>query len=351
MARNWRGSVAVVGVVVGCALAWAQPALGACGSWQKVAGVATRGQLSGVSALSSTDVWAVGLDRQQHTLVEHWNGSVWRRVASPDPGRRNDTLSGVVAIAPDDVWAVGSFGLAHAAPLVLHWDGSAWQRMRMPYAARHAFLSNVTAISANDVWAVGVTGDDKTARTLHYNGATWKLVPSISSENLGLSAVAATSSTDVWAVGGVLIEHWDGHSWHRVASPGAGHRRRLTGVAAISPTDALAVDNGRRAIDHWDGSRWTTVATAAGGFRTNLSDVAASGPTDAWVVGDESGLPVVDHWDGATLAAGVMPRPFFAGLGSVTNVPTTTSYWAVGAIEHSGASGNLYATPLIARCG
>jgi hypothetical protein len=349
MARHWRGSVAAVAAVVGCALAWAQPALGACGSWQRVAGVATRGQLLGVSAISTTDVWAVGLDGRQHTLVEHWNGSIWRRVASPDPGRRNDTLEGVAAIAPDDVWAVGSFGLAHPAGLVLHFDGSAWQRMRLPYAARHAFLADVTAISANDVWAVGVTGDDKTARMLHYNGATWKLVPSVSSSDLGLSAVAGTSSTDVWAVGGVLIEHWDGHSWQRVASPGAGHRRRLTGVAAISPTDALAVDRGRAAIDHWDGSRWTTVATAAGG--TDLFGIATSGAADAWIVGDESGLPVVDHWDGATLAERVMPRPFFAGLLTVTNVPTTTSYWAVGAIENSGASGNLYVTPLIARCG
>lgn len=351
MAQHWRGGVAVVGAVVGCVLAWAQPALGSCGSWQRVAGVATRGQLLGVSAISATDVWAVGLDRQQHSLVEHWDGSVWRRVASPDPARRNDELNAVVAIAPDDVWVVGSFGLAHPTGLVLHWDGSGWQRRLLPYAARHSFLQDMTAISANDVWAVGVTGDDTTARTLHYNGVAWKLVPSISSQDLGLAAVAATSSTDVWAVGGVLIEHWDGHSWHRVASPGAGHRRRLTGVAAISPTDALAVDRGRHAVDHWDGSRWTTVATAAGGFSGNLFDVAASGPADAWIVGDNSGLPVVDHWDGATLAEGVMPRPIFAGLGRVTNVPTTTSYWAVGAIGHTGPAGNFYATPLIARCG
>ena len=81
----------------------------------------------------------------------------------------------------------------------------------------------------------------------------------------------------------------------------------------------------------------------------DLFAVAASGPTDAWVVG-ESGQAAVDHWDGATLAEGVIPGPF-AGLHSVANVPTTTSYWAVGAVEHSGALGNLYATPLIARCG
>ena len=242
MAWHWRGSVAAVAAVVGCGLAWAQPALGACGAWQKVAGVRLRGQLVDVSAISATDVWAVGTNAGRFTLVEHWNGSVWRRVASPDPGRRDNALNAVVAIAPDDVWAVGAFGSVHPAALVLHWDGSAWHRTRLPYAARHAFLVDITAISANDVWAVGASRNAKKSRTLHYNGATWKLVPSVSSSEAALSAVAGTASTDVWAVGKALIEHWDGHKWNRLVSPGAGHHRKLTGVAAISPTDALAVD-------------------------------------------------------------------------------------------------------------
>ncbi len=257
----------------------------------------------------------------------------------------------MAAIAPNDVWAVGSFGAANPTALVLHWNGSTWHRTRLPFPARHANLADITAISATDVWAVGATANFTRTRTLHYNGATWKLVPSISSSEGGFSAVAATSSTDVWTVGNVLIEHWNGHFWNRVVSPGAGHFRHITGVAAISPTDALAVDAGRAAIDHWDGSSWTTVATATAGFHAGLVAIAASGPTDAWVVGSaDSGQATTDHWDGATLAEGVVKSPpLMVGLLGVANVPTTASYWAVGFTDHPVASGRFYATPRIER--
>jgi hypothetical protein len=47
-----------------------------------------------VSALSSTNAWAVGSGRSGHsdrTLVEHWDGSNWRRVVqSPNPDTFSD---------------------------------------------------------------------------------------------------------------------------------------------------------------------------------------------------------------------------------------------------------------------
>src|SRR5437773_4760746 len=46
---------------------------------------------AGVSALSSTDAWAVGTSQSDsgvdfHTLGEHWNGRTWSVVTTPDPG-------------------------------------------------------------------------------------------------------------------------------------------------------------------------------------------------------------------------------------------------------------------------
>ena len=49
-------------------------------------------ELQGVSAISNTDVWAVGFSNSRfaeasplgdHTLTEHWNGSNWSIVRSP----------------------------------------------------------------------------------------------------------------------------------------------------------------------------------------------------------------------------------------------------------------------------
>jgi hypothetical protein len=47
------------------------------------------GQFHAVAAVSSKDVWAVGCSGSCNgpdSLVLHWNGSKWSKVASPDPG-------------------------------------------------------------------------------------------------------------------------------------------------------------------------------------------------------------------------------------------------------------------------
>src|SRR5947208_2708107 len=49
-----------------------------------------------VAAISSNDVWAVGYytltDRYQ-TLIEHWDGTQWSIVPSPNPGALNSLLT------------------------------------------------------------------------------------------------------------------------------------------------------------------------------------------------------------------------------------------------------------------
>ena len=106
-------------------------------------------------------------------------------------------------------------------------------------------------------------------------------------------------------------------------------------------------------IDHWDGTSWTTAATATAGIDAGLIAIAASGPTDAWAVGSDGfGHPTVDHWDGTTLVESFINSALLiSGLGSVANVPTTTSYWAVGFTLHSDPLGDSYTTPRIERCG
>ena len=345
-------AAAAAAAAAAAVVVWAQPALGACGSWQKIPGApGVHGVLADVSASSATDVWAVGVD-DGRTLAERWDGSTWRRVAAPNPGRRStrvDKLSAVVAIAPDDAWAVGEFGRRRAS-LLLHWNGVRWQRRILPRAARYAALFDIVAVSAGDVWAVGTSGQALTLRTLHYDGSRWRVVPAV---NRGVHptflSVAATSSSDVWAVGyspRTLVEHWDGHAWHLVAASRWGGPE--SGVAAISPSDVWGVgytQHGQvRVIDHWDGSSWTIAFSAAG---VRLNSVAASGPNDAWAVGGVllyPGGPTIVHWNGTTWSQSVMPTPGPAFLSSVVDVATTSSYWAVGATYHRVAH-TAYNTP------
>src|SRR5207302_10456451 len=91
-----------------------------------------------VSAVSVTDVWAVGYydggNRRWRTLALHWNGSTWSRVATPNKGDGSNYLFGVAAISPGDVWAVGSYCCVNyqQQTLTLHWDGSAWAAVTSP---------------------------------------------------------------------------------------------------------------------------------------------------------------------------------------------------------------------------
>src|SRR5262249_9928274 len=65
--------------------------------------------------LSRTDAWAVGstvpagpgIDR---ALILHWNGRTWKPVPVPDTGHtKGSALTGVSAGSPRDVWAVGEY--------------------------------------------------------------------------------------------------------------------------------------------------------------------------------------------------------------------------------------------------
>jgi hypothetical protein len=165
-------------------------------------------QLSGVSAVSATDVWAVGA-RNGHTFTAHWNGSSWQIVPSPDGARPSSRLLAVAAIAPDDVWAVGSTdGASQSDVLVEHWDGSAWSVVAAPDGALpQSVLTDVAALSPGAVVAVGFTVDPLLVnhRTLteYFNGTSWSVVPSPnpSPEYNVTAGVGGLAGGDVWAVG------------------------------------------------------------------------------------------------------------------------------------------------------
>src|SRR4029077_3033917 len=94
--------------------------------------------LRGVSVVSANDVWAVGdfvtTTNIRRTLVEHWDGTAWSVVVSPNSGTSttNNSLKGVSVMSANDVWAVGSAG---SGTLVEHWNGTAWSVVASPNVA------------------------------------------------------------------------------------------------------------------------------------------------------------------------------------------------------------------------
>jgi hypothetical protein len=323
-------------VLGGTTTGLARPASGrTCGTAWTVApqpAISGSSGLEDVAASSSTDAWAVGhrfdpSDQAGHALIEHHDGTSWTISPSADgPAAVQSALSGVAARTASDAWAVGSFTRANnlIRTLIEHWDGTAWTRVNSPNAGQPAGgdLSGVAALAADDVWVVGGYGQGAPGRTLieHWDGTTWTVVPS---PNKGpfpnsLSAVTAIAPDDVWAVGTwftkafddrTLTLHWDGTSWHRVPSPNAGPTSAandLVSVSANATDDVWAV--GSRGLHtltmHWDGTSWSIVPSPTPGGLADLAAVVAVGPDDIWAAGGSvdrqvnAGRTLVEHWDG-----------------------------------------------------
>ncbi|HXZ05667.1 MAG TPA: hypothetical protein VEH81_12600, partial [Ktedonobacteraceae bacterium] len=266
--------------------------------------------LVGVNALSAGNIWAVGYDdmsgKASQTLIEHWNGANWQMIASPDVGSGSSTLSGVVALSDTNIWAVGSYYTTTNEPLIEHWNGTNWQVVTSPTIG--GFLTHIAAVNATDIWAVGYASNGSTPfQTLieHWNGTNWQVVssPSAGTGNNYLTGIAALSATNAWAVGyyqhangiSTLIEHWNGTNWQVVSSPNVETYSYLFGVAAESPSNVWAVGYTANSVSNrpsqtlielWNGMNWQVVASPNKGTSLNsLSGVAASSPDNTWAVG------------------------------------------------------------------
>jgi hypothetical protein len=82
-----------------------------------------------VTCLSATDCWAVGFNigSNGRALIEHYTGSNWAIVSSPNtPG----DLNGVTCVSAGDCWAVGINTIGNGQPLIERKAGSSWATVR-----------------------------------------------------------------------------------------------------------------------------------------------------------------------------------------------------------------------------
>jgi hypothetical protein len=338
--------------------------------------------LSAVSATSTTDAWAVGSNsaNPQHTiqtLAEHWDGATWTAVRTPNRRNAENELNGVAAVAPNDVWAVGDTNSSQRSvqiTLIEHWDGTRWSIVPSPNVQTGFgdanVLQAVSAVSSTDVWATGWAIDDARGGIdmlfEHWDGTRWSIVPTpspIGAFQFGFG-IDARTSTDAWAVGydggGValrnLAAHWDGSTWSKVPPPtfgwGSPPDNHLFAVTSLADNDAWAVgwENNIDGLNkqltitmHWNGSVWTVVPSpnpnTSGG---ELFGVTALSSTDVWAVGESrnfdtgSQSSLTMQWNGSVWTLVDSPNGFFTtqANGAVSVAPGTV--WAVGTTEIQG---------------
>src|SRR5207253_10073902 len=198
------------------------------------------------------------------TLTEHWDGSTWTLVDSPNPTTAggvvtNVSLNAVGCTSASDCWALGStasdnvFGAANNVTLIEHWDGRSWTVLPAPSIG---WIFGVACLAGSDCWAVGAVGLNNVGLAEHWDGSFWSVVSSANGAvapynvPVQLTGMACSSTSDCWAAGyetyrpvGILsgtVEHWDGMSW-KAARVADTDYSRLFDITCPSASNCWAV--------------------------------------------------------------------------------------------------------------
>jgi len=251
-----------------------------------------RDMLFAASALSPSDVWVVGDQESANgvfeTLAEHWNGSTWTVVPTPDPGSSGNHLYAVDAVSPDDVWAAGQ-QLGAQFPdngLVEHWDGHSWSVVPVPAATTAAVMLDGIAATADVPSRGGLGGSSPLADTVYVAG----------------EADSASQG------GRPLIETYQDGAWQTASLPAAAGSlwTNLWGITVAAGT-AWAVgtyvdpktDNNNTLILSGTNGTWTVDAGPEPGSGSNILGGVTTVNGHPWAAGiyDDGGseLPLIEH--------------------------------------------------------
>jgi hypothetical protein len=271
--------------------------------------------LGAISCVTASDCWAVGESQPgsiYQTLAEHWDGLAWSIVSSPNssPSEHN-VLNHVRCNSTSDCLVTGlridtSSGLGQT--LSQHWNGSTWSIVSTPNASPDDYVYGMACASASDCWGVGSFNGASVNQTflMRWNGSTWSIVGSTSIAVTGtgydnsFNGINCVAASDCWAVGDsafqTLVAHWNGVSWAIISSPNTSvlQSNQLNAITCISKSDCWAVgqyQNGSNVpqtlIEHWNGTVWLIVSSPnAGASQSNtLNSVAWISSNDCTAVG------------------------------------------------------------------
>jgi hypothetical protein len=325
--------------------------------------------LAAIDASTGNDTWAVGYyigaDGIYKTLSAHWDGSAWTLVETLNKGQQTgDWLYGVATVSASEAWAVGytagPWDTYTSTTLVEHWTGTAWSVVPSPnpsddpvYGANQ--LYDVRAFAPNDVWAVGWQWTEAGSAPLvvRWDGRKWNVSPTPKDEYRQLVALDGTSSSDIWAVGHslnfneghqALAMHWDGRSWAVARTPILAGDIYLTDVSVISSTDVWAVGYSlpvnldiQPLFLHWDGLAWSVVSSPHLSSNYNyLQSIAAVSSNRVWAAGYRTVnghhvISLVERWDGTQWRIESTPnRPAGGNYLFDLTVDPTGGLWSAG---------------------
>jgi hypothetical protein len=179
-----------------------------------------------VSALSGSDIWAIGQQVKSGKLsgfvTEHYYKGTWHTLPAPSltlPKGDGYQPTNIVAESDTNVWAAAVLikgqGVAQGIVL-LHYNGHSWTRITVPYSVTGAFT--LAADGSGGIW-LSATEYAKTSFApyfYHYTGGKWTARIEIPhSKNVQISPAATTwipGTKSLWSVGGELTTTTSGAS-------------------------------------------------------------------------------------------------------------------------------------------
>ena len=305
----------------------------------------TEVEFTAVTAVGRNGGWAFETNFASGGRPQAWerSGSGWSQVAFP--GQANEQVVAASATSASNVWAFTINGTHSRA---LRWNGGKW-------SVAGNFTQQVggdVVLSPSDVWVFGVPfvpGAELGA--WHYNGRGWSRVAG----GNGLEGGSAVSAHDVWAFAGNNVAHWNGRSWTRTSVARLLPAKQVlngpavTGIYAQSATSVYAIGNGNLqdeggpvVVLHYNGHAWSKVAQGNYGFGTQpVQQIASDGHGGLWlpmpgVLGAPSYL--LDYAGGRLTKAGLPAPASKINVDAVSAIPGTSDVLATG---FTHAAGNL----------
>lgn len=243
------------------------------------------GVLGSVSCLSARWCLAVGYDRASggvRYLAEQWNGARWRLLRVPTAaGNQFGGLDAVACATHTFCLVLGDYdnGKGKITAVTGVWNGTAWRTLPSRGLGRGVQLLSAACTSAARCVAVGENSTPQSLQpaAARWDGRNWttispgKLGPGGTLDDVSCpSASSCTAAGAFFASPALLLESWNGTSWHVMAgaSPGSSFSE-LNSVSCGDTRDCLAAGDSQEGYnaptftlaERWDGSKWHLTAT------------------------------------------------------------------------------------------
>ncbi|HEV2376957.1 MAG TPA: hypothetical protein VGS19_32935 [Streptosporangiaceae bacterium] len=201
-------------------------------------------ELTGVTAFSASNMWVFGGGGFTTGFgTWHLRGHTWTHVTGDGGG-----IESASALSPSDIWAIGSIKSPEDA--IVHYNGTAWQHMTAPVLSGLGF-QQVLAEPGDDVWATATPiGNGSQWLLLHFSNGQWTSV-SLPFRTTGFGYLAPDGQGGFWLESHAGTAPWVWHrsaagQWSRVAAS-PGEMALVPGTTSLFGASGVAATTGSNA--------------------------------------------------------------------------------------------------------